>query len=91
MTPTGQYLGSVGFQRLLRRAPSTSIGECVEARLFVRPEMPEHELAARLATYNLIGVAVCDADGRLLGAVTVDDVLERLLPADWRAGGTEIR
>jgi CBS domain-containing protein len=87
MTPTGQYLGSVGFQRLLRRAPSTSVGECVEARLFVRPEMPERELAARLATYNLIGVAVCDADGRLLGAVTVDDVLDRLLPTDWRGGG----
>ena len=91
MTPTGRYLGSVGFQRLLRRAPSTSIGECVEARLFVRPEMPERELAARLAAYNLIGVAVCDPDGRLLGAVTVDDVLDRLLPADWRAGGTETR
>ena len=91
MTPTGRYLGSVGFQRLLRRAPSTSIGECVEARLFVRPEMPERDLAARLAAYNLIGVAVCDPDGRLLGAVTVDDVLDRLLPADWRAGGTETR
>jgi Mg/Co/Ni transporter MgtE len=91
MTPTGLYLGSVGFQRLLRRAPSTPIGDCVEARLFVRPEMPERELAARLAAYNLIGVAVCDPDGRLLGAVTVDDVLDRLLPADWRAGGTETR
>ena len=91
MTPTGRYLGSVGFQRLLRRAPSTSIGECVEARLFVRPEMPERDLAARLAAYNLIGVAVCDPDGRLLGAVTVDDVLERLLPPDWRTGGTETR
>jgi CBS domain-containing protein len=90
-TPTGRYLGSVGFQRLLRRAPSISIGECVEDRLFVRPEMPERELAARLAAYNLIGVAVCDADGRLLGAVTVDDVLDRLLPADWRGGGTATR
>ena len=88
MTPTGRYLGSVGFQRLLRRAPSTSSGECVEARLFVRPEMPERELAARLAAYNMIGVAVCDADGRLLGAVTVDDVLDRLLPTDWRGGAT---
>jgi CBS domain-containing protein len=90
-TPTGRYLGSVGFQRLLRRAPSIMIGECVENRLFVRPGMPERELAARLAAYNLIGVAVCDPDGRLLGAVTVDDVLDRLLPADWRAGGTGTR
>jgi CBS domain-containing protein len=91
MTPTGRYLGSVGFQRLLRRPPSILVGECVEARLFVRPDLPERELAARLAAYNLIGVAVCDTDGRLLGAVTVDDVLDRLLPADWRSGGIETR
>src|SRR5271165_207599 len=66
MTPTGRYLGSVGFQRLLRRGPSTSIGECVEARLFVRPELTERDLAARLAAYNLVSVAVCDESGRLV-------------------------
>jgi Mg/Co/Ni transporter MgtE len=91
MTPTGRYLGSVGFQRLLRRPPSVSVGECVEASVFVRPDLPERELAARRAAYNLIGVAVCDADGRLLGAVTVDDVLDRLLPVDWRTAGTATR
>jgi CBS domain-containing protein len=87
LTPTGRYLGSVGFQRLLRRAPSTVAGQCVEGRVFVRPELPERELAARLAAYNLVSVAVCDEDGRLLGAVTVDDVLDHLLPADWRRTG----
>jgi Mg/Co/Ni transporter MgtE len=54
---------------------------------FVRPDLPEREVAARLAAYNLIGVPVCDDDGRLLGAVTVDDVLDRLLPAGWRGRG----
>jgi CBS domain-containing protein len=86
-TPTGRYLGSVGFQRLLRRPPATKVGECVEASVFVRPDLPKQELAARLAAYNLISVAVCDEDGRLLGAVTVDDVLDHLLPADWRRPG----
>jgi Mg/Co/Ni transporter MgtE len=37
-----------------------------------------------MAAYNLIGLAVCDDAGRLVGAVTVDDVLDRLLPEDWR-------
>ena len=87
VTPTGRYLGSVGFQRLLRRAPSVPVGECIEASVFVRPDLPERELAARLAAYNLISVAVCDEDGSLLGAVTVDDVLDRLLPAGWRKIG----
>src|SRR5580692_2511063 len=87
ITPTGRYLGSVGFQRLLRRPPATQVGDCVEASVFVRPDLPERELAARLAAYNLVSVAVCDEDGRLLGAVTVDDVLDHLLPADWRRKG----
>jgi CBS domain-containing protein len=87
VTPTGRYLGTVGFQRLLRLAPSLLVGECVEARIFVRPELPERDLAARIAAYNLVSVAVCDEDGRLVGAVTVDDVLDHLLPADWRRTG----
>jgi Mg/Co/Ni transporter MgtE len=29
-------------------------------------------------------VGVCDEAGHLLGAITVDDVLDRMLPADWR-------
>lgn len=86
-TPTGRYLGTVGFQRLLRRAPSMKVGDCVETSFFVQPDLPERELAARLAAYNLISVAVCDEDGRLLGAVTVDDILDHVLPADWRGTG----
>jgi len=87
VTPTGRYLGSVGFQRLLRRAPSLLVGECIEGRTFVRPDLAERDLAARIAAYNLVSVAVCDEDGRLVGAVTVDDVLDHLLPADWRRTG----
>src|SRR5215472_4612195 len=80
VTPTGRYLGTVGFQRLLRRAPSVLVGQCVEARIFVRPDLPERDLAARIAAYNLVSVAVCDEDGHLVGSVTVDDVLDHLLP-----------
>jgi Mg/Co/Ni transporter MgtE len=38
----------------------------------------------RLATYNLMSVAVVDAGNHLLGAITVDDVLDRALPSNWR-------
>ncbi len=89
-TPTGTYLGSIGFQRLLRRPPAVPIGEAIESRVFVRPDLPERELGARLAAYNLIGVAVCDEAGHLLGAVTVDDVLDHLLPSGWRRSRTGV-
>jgi Mg/Co/Ni transporter MgtE len=87
-TPTGRYLGTVGFQQLLRQPPAAAVGQCLEESSFVRPELSEQEVARRMAAYNLVGVAVCDGEGRLLGAITVDDVLDRILPADWRKSET---
>ena len=87
VTPTGRYHGTIGFQRLLREPPSEPVGQCIEESGFVRPELPEREVAARIAAYNLVAVAVCDDAGRLLGAVTIDDVLDRVLPANWRKRG----
>jgi len=84
ITPTGRFLGTIGFQELLRQPPAATVGECIEESGFVRPELSEKEVARRMAAYNLIGVAVCDEDGRLLGAITVDDVLDRILPSGWR-------
>ena len=87
VTPTGRYLGTVGFQRLLREPPSTQVGVCIEDRSFVRPDLAQREVAIKMAAYNLVGVAVCDDAGRLVGAVTIDDVIDRLLPAGWRKRG----
>jgi len=87
-TPTGRFLGTVGFQELLRQPPAAVVGECIQESGFVRPELTEKQVARRMAAYNLIGVAVCDEDGRLLGAITVDDVLDRILPSGWRKSET---
>jgi Mg/Co/Ni transporter MgtE len=65
------------------------LGRCVENEPPVAPELPDSEVAVRLASYNLVSVAVCDADRRLLGVVTVDDVLDRSLPANWRQRARE--
>jgi len=84
-TPTGAFLGVVHFQRLLREPPSMTLGRCIDPDTpVVAPEQPEREVAALLAAYNIVAVAVVDAEGRLVGAVTIDDVLDRALPGDWR-------
>lgn len=85
-TPTGAYLGVVGIQRLLREPPSLRVGDCLSGGELesIPPEMPEDEVARRLAQYDLLALAVCDESGRLLGAVTVDDMLDHLLPTNWR-------
>ncbi len=84
-TPTGRYLGPVGYQRLLREPPSTSLGRCLDAQPeSVAPDLATAQIARRLASYDVVAVPVCDAQGRLLGAVSVDDVLDHLLPDGWR-------
>src|SRR5690606_24227807 len=84
-TPTGRYRGMAGIQRLLREPPSSEVRRCVDdAGPAVAPAMPEAEVAARLAAYNLLALPVLDDDGRLLGAVSIDDVLDAVLPEGWR-------
>jgi len=82
--PTGNYLGVVHLQRLLREPPSTELGRIVSKDPTVSPSISDREVAEFLASYNLLAVGVCDDAGHLLGAITVDDVLDRMLPADWR-------
>jgi Mg/Co/Ni transporter MgtE len=85
-TPTGRYLGMVSFQRLLREAPSKPIGRCVEEDVEPMPaDASDREVAGRLAAYDVVALPVVDDHGRLVGAVTIDDVLDRVLPANWRA------
>jgi CBS domain-containing protein len=82
--PTGRYLGVVHFQRLLREPPAMELGRCLEHEPVIPPDTSEREVAERLASYNMLAVGVCDDAGRLLGAITVDDVLDRTLPTGWR-------
>jgi CBS domain-containing protein len=82
--PTGTYVGIVHFQRLLREPPSIELGRCIEEEPTITPDLPEREVAERLASYNMLAVGVCDEAHRLLGAITVDDVLDRTLPTGWR-------
>jgi Mg/Co/Ni transporter MgtE len=84
-TPTGRYLGVVYFQRLLREAPAALLGGLVDNDIGpFDPGTPLPEITRRMATYNMVSLAVVDALGRLVGAVTVDDLLDHLLPRDWR-------
>ena len=57
----------------------------------LEPLSPDSSLAQVsrfFATYNLVVVPVVDSEGALVGAVTVDDVFDHMLPDDWR--GTQM-
>jgi CBS domain-containing protein len=84
-TPTGRFLGVAHFQRLLREAPSKALSRCLDdAPQTMGANDSERAVAERLAAYDVMAIPVLDEQGRLLGAVTVDDVLDRVLPAGWR-------
>ncbi|OIJ23820.1 magnesium transporter MgtE N-terminal domain-containing protein [Nocardioides luteus] len=84
-TPTGKFLGIAHIQRLLREPPSTLVAGALDESLEpLRPEDSTEQVAAHLATYNLVAAPVVDENGHLAGAVTVDDLLDHLLPENWR-------
>ena len=84
-TPTGRFVGMVHYQRLLREPPATLLASLVDTDTQgLSPEATLNEVSSYLASYNLLSVPVVDANERLLGAVTVDDVLDHLLPDNWR-------
>jgi Mg/Co/Ni transporter MgtE len=84
-TPTGRFLGTVHFQRLLREPPATMVSAAVDNGIEpLRPDQPLHEVTSHMAAYNMVASAVVDEGGHLVGAVTVDDVLDHVLPNGWR-------
>lgn len=84
-TPTGTYLGLVPIQRMLREPPHEQVGFLLDRAVeSLAPTAPLSLVSRQLATYNLVALPVTDEDGRLIGVVTVDDVLDHLLPDDWR-------
>ena len=89
-TPTGRYLGTCHFQKLLREPPATLVSALVDVNLMpVGPESPLDVITRLFAAYNLVALPVVDEGGHLLGAVTIDDVIDHMLPEDWRDSDDE--
>ncbi|GAA3211523.1 CBS domain-containing protein [Microbacterium terregens] len=87
-TPTGRLLGTVHFQRMLRYPPHERLGAIIDDTLDPVPATASAaEVARMLASYDLVSLPVVDKARRLVGAITVDDVLDYLLPDDWRSSG----
>ena len=88
--PTGRFLGMVHFQRMLRYPPNERLGTLLDNTLEpVRADASAAEVSRILASYNLVSVPVVDENHRLVGVVTIDDVLDYLLPDDWRSTESE--
>ncbi|MFZ0215149.1 MAG: CBS domain-containing protein [Candidatus Dormiibacterota bacterium] len=81
----GTLVGSVVAGDLLRAAPTDAVvdlEDLVKARISANADL--QEVTLMMTDYNLTAVPVADEQEHLIGAISVDDVLEHLVPDDWR-------
>ncbi len=81
----GELSGAVFVVSLLRSDPSTPLSQIAEHEpVSVHTDADLPEVARTMTDYNLVMLPVVEDDRRIVGVVTVDDVLEQTLPAGWR-------
>ncbi len=80
--------GGIPLADLVRADPDTPIGEIAPIPRVVRLDAELEEVARLMADFDLTVIGVVDRDQRLQGVVTVDDVLELVLPRGWRRSFT---
>jgi MgtE intracellular N domain/CBS domain len=84
-SPDGSLQGSVPVTALLRAEPGEQLESMVKHETpTLTPDTSFEEVARLMADYNLTAIPVVDEDERMVGVVTVDDVLEAMLPRGWR-------
>lgn len=81
----GSLEGSVSVTSLLRTEPERRLADLVKHELpTLHADASFEDVARTMADYNLLSMPIVDEDDRLMGVVTVDDVLEAMLPRGWR-------
>jgi CBS domain-containing protein len=81
----GRLQGTVPVVELLRADPSAQLADLARPDpVALQPDADIHEIVRKMTDFNLAVVPVVDDEGTMLGQITVDDVLELLLPAGWR-------
>jgi magnesium transporter len=72
-----RYLGTVALTRLLTEDPERAVSELVDSEApRIDPLMPAHEVTQLFQERDLVSAAVVNSDGRLLGRITIDDVVD---------------
>ena len=81
----GTLEGVLSLRDLVVATPETKVKDIMDPNVLkVDAETPKEEVAALIAKYDLLALPVVDARKKLLGTVTVDDVVELMLPRGWK-------
>jgi sporulation protein YlmC with PRC-barrel domain len=80
----GKFIGSVSLAGLVRTDPERKVEELELTDCAIGASADFADVTLMMADYNLTALAVTDRSGNLIGAISVDDLLEALVPEDWR-------
>jgi len=85
----GELAGTASLASLVRSRPTSKVSDMMRADpAHVHPNWDVHRIGRQMSDFNLTVVPVLDEEHRsVLGVVTVDDLLELLLPQGWRRDG----
>jgi CBS domain-containing protein len=82
----GLPIGAASVAPLVRaRGSELALSVARTQMTFVHPHWDLHRVARKMSDFNLTVLPVLDEeDGKMIGVITVDDLLEELLPQGWR-------
>ena len=80
----GKFIGSVSLADLARAVPERKVEELELTDCAIGASADFADVTLMMADYNLTALAVTDRSGNLIGAISVDDLLEALVPEGWR-------
>jgi sporulation protein YlmC with PRC-barrel domain len=81
---SGKFVGSVALADLVRAEPTKKVEDMELTNCTIGAGADFADVTLMMADYNLTALAVTDMAGNLIGAISVDDLLEALVPEDWR-------
>jgi Mg/Co/Ni transporter MgtE len=80
-----QLEGVIALRNLILADPAAPLSQVMRSEVqTASPDDSANDVAHQIAEYNLLALPVVDDTGDILGIITVDDVMEILLPKDWR-------
>lgn len=81
----GRLIGTVGIADVVRGDPTQSVEDLPQLVTGGVPlDADLQDVALKMTDFNLVAVGVTDEEDRLIGAISVDDLLESLVPEEWR-------
>ncbi len=85
LSKTNDLAGVISLRELLLADPDKKLREFMQKDLItVHVLEEEHEVAKKIAKYNLIALPVVDDENKINGVVTIDDAIDIVLPTAWK-------